>query len=162
MLVPAVLRRNEIEEAFKKYYYTDDMMYETGGLCNWRPDIAECPDAETFQFAIVSNDSDERLIGYLAYNIDWYDSCAHNFLILSFDRGNPIVGKDLYNEMEKLVNEYKLHRIEYRMVGGNPIEKHYDKYCEKYNGRKLILKDATKDKYGVYHDDMIYEIINDN
>ena len=45
------------------------------------------------------------------------------------------------------------------MVGGNPIEKHYDKFCFNHNGTKHILKDAFKDKYGKYHDDIIYEII---
>ena len=47
------------------------------------------------------------------------------------------------------------------MVGGNPVEKHYDKFCKKYNGKKFILTDAVKDKYGKYHNDVIYEIIFD-
>ena len=63
------------------------------------------------------------------------------------------------NEMEKLVNVYNLHRIEWRMIGGNPIEKHYDKFCKKYNGKKHVLTDVFKDRYGNYHDDIIYEII---
>ena len=45
------------------------------------------------------------------------------------------------------------------MIGGNPVEKHYDKFCEKYNGTKHVLKDAIKDKFGKYHNDVIYEII---
>lgn len=45
------------------------------------------------------------------------------------------------------------------MTGGNPVEKHYDKFCQKYHGEKLILKDVLKDRYGKYHNDVIYEII---
>ena len=45
------------------------------------------------------------------------------------------------------------------MVGGNPVEKHYDKFCKKYHGKKFVLTDAIKDRYGKYHDDIIYEII---
>ena len=41
MLIPAIVKKNEILEAFKRYYYTDAMMYETGGLGNWLPDIQE-------------------------------------------------------------------------------------------------------------------------
>lgn len=33
-------------------------------------------------------------------------------------------------------------------------------YCDKVGGTKHVLRDAIKDKYGKYHDDIIYEIIN--
>ena len=46
------------------------------------------------------------------------------------------------------------------MVGGNPIKKHYDKFCKKYDGNILKLKDVFKDRNGKYHDDYIYEIID--
>jgi len=157
VLVPAIIKKNEILEAFKNYYYTEDMMYETGGLTNWLPNIQEETESGRFQYAIVN--SDGKLLGYLDYHIDWYSSCASRFGLISFDRGNLIVGKDLYSELNKLIYEYKLHRIEWRMIGGNPVEKHYDKFCEKYNGTKHILKDAIKDKFGNYHNDIIYEII---
>ena len=45
------------------------------------------------------------------------------------------------------------------MISGNPVEKHYDKFCEKYGGKKFILADAVKDRQGNYHNDVIYEII---
>ena len=48
------------------------------------------------------------------------------------------------------------------MIGGNKAEKGYDAFIQKYNGTKHILKDAVKDMYGKYHDDVIYEIILDN
>ena len=158
MLIPAILKKQEIEQAFKRYYYTDDMMYETGGLSNWIPNIQEETESGRFQYAIVN--SKEYLIGYLDYHIDWYSSCASQFALFSFDRGNPIIGRDLFNEMNKLINDYKLHRIEWRMVGGNPIERSYDRFCKKFGGTKYILRDAIKDQYGNYHNDIIYEIIN--
>lgn len=159
MLIPAIIKKDEILEAFKRYYYSDDMMYETGSLGNWLPDIQDEPEEGKFQYAIV--DSNENLIGYLDYYIDWYNSCASRFGLLSFDRGNIIIGKDLYHEINKLIHDYKLHRIEWRMIGGNPVERSYDRFCKKFNGTKHILRDAIKDKYGKYHNDIIYEIIND-
>lgn len=91
--------------------------------------------------------------------IDYYCSKAYNFGLLSFDRGNPVVGEELFNKMEELTK--KLRKIEWRMVGGNPVEKHYDKFCKKHGGNKHILKDSVRDSHGNYHDDIIYEIIND-
>ena len=79
MLIPAIIKKNEILEAFKRYYYTDDMMYETGGLSNWLPNIQEETENGRFQYAIVN--SEEKLIGYLDYNIDWYTSCASRSFI---------------------------------------------------------------------------------
>jgi len=160
MLIPAIIKKNEILDNFRKYYYTEDMMYETGGLNNWLPNIQEETDDGRFQYAIVN--SENKLLGYLDYHIDWYSSCASQFGLISFDRGNPIIGKDLFNELNKLMYEYKLHRIEWRMIGGNSVERSYDKFCNKFNGTKHILKDAIKDKYGEYHDDIIYEIINNS
>lgn len=144
-------------EQFQKYFYTDDMMYYTGYLDNYTPDIDENSDNGLFQYAIVNEE--QKLIGYLAYRVDWYSSSAYNFGLFSFDRGNPIVGRALLCELNKLINNYKLHRIEFRMIGGNPVEEHYDKFCEKYNGTKYILKDVFKDRHGKYRDSIIYEII---
>ena len=157
MLKPAIMYKDEIKKQMQKYFYTDDMMYEVGELDNYVPEIADEPDRYCFQYAIV--DSNEKLIGYLAYAIDWHASCAYNFGLFSFDRGNPIVGKELFGKMEELV--HKFHRIEWRMVGGNPVEKSYDRFCAKYNGTKHILKDAFKDRNCEYRDYIIYEIINE-
>lgn len=157
MLIPAILKKDEIVENFKRYFYTDDMMYETGNAFeNWIPEISEDVSQELFQFAIMSND---KLIGFLSYRIDFYSSCAYNFGLISFDRGNPIIGIDLYGELLKMIEEYHLHRIEFRMIGGNPVERSYDAFCKKYNGTKHVLKDVFKDKCGKYHDNVIYEIL---
>ena len=44
---------------------------------------------------------------------------------------------------------------------GNPVERHYDNFCRRYNGKKIMLTDVFKDRYGKYHDMAIYEIIFD-
>lgn len=156
MLVPAILYKAEIEEQMKKYIYTEDMTYYTGWLGFSQPTINTDGDGRCYQYAIVDGD---KLIGYFSYLIDWYTSCANSFGLFSFDRGNRIIGFDVYRELKKLINDYHLHRIEWRMIGGNPVERHYDKFCNKYNGKKFVLTDAIRDRQGNYHDDVIYEII---
>lgn len=158
MLIPAILRKNEILHEFQKLQYTDDLMYEVGCCDNYMPDIAEEPDKETYQFSIV--DSKDNLVGYVSYRIDWYSSQAHRFGLMSFDRGNPLIGKELFGIMNNLINTLHIHRIEWYMVSGNPVERNYDKFCEKYNGRKIVLRDTFKDRLGEYHDSIAYEIIN--
>lgn len=156
MLVPAILYKEQIEKEFRKYYYTTDMMYETGGIENWIPQIAERPESWQFQYAIVDNN--KKLIGYLGYSVDWYVSKAYNFGLFSFDRGNVLVGKDVFDKLEELTKT--LHRVEWRAVGGNPACRGYDSFIERHSGTKHILKDSIKDKNGEYHDDIIYEIVS--
>ena len=38
-------------------------------------------------------------------------------------------------------------------------QKYYDRFCNKYQGSKFVLTDVFKDRYGKYHNDVIYEII---
>ncbi len=155
MLVPAILHKEQIIKNMQKYFYTIDMLYETGCMENWAPHILDCPNESQFQFAMVN---DEKLIGYLEYSIDWYASKAYNFALFSFDRGNVQVGRDVFNKLEELIKSF--HRVEWRAVSGNPACRGYDRFIKKYNGNKHILKDAIRDRDGNYHDDIIYEILN--
>lgn len=102
MLVPAILFKEQIITEFQRIYFTEDMMYLTGCLEQWCPDISANPEEGKFDFAIVSNN---RLIGYLSYHIDYYCSKAYNFGLLSFNRGNPVVGEELFNKMEELTKK---------------------------------------------------------
>lgn len=156
MLEPAILYKQEIEDKIRERFYTEDMLYMTGCLYNWTPEICDRPDESTFQYAIVD---EYEAVGYLGYTIDWYASKAYNFGLFSFDRGNPIVGSDVFNKLEELVGT--MHRIEWRAIEGNPVIKHYDAFCKKHNGVKHVLKDAVKDSRGRYRDDIIYEIVTD-
>ena len=156
MLVPAILYKDEIIKGMQKYFYTDDMMYAAGCMENWVPNIVESPEEGCYQWAMV--DSNDKLIGFLVYRVDFYVSKAYNFGLFSFDRGNVLVGKDVYTKLEELVNTY--HRVEWRAVSGNPACRGYDNFIKRHNGNKHILKDCIKDRKGDYHDDIIYEIVN--
>ena len=160
MIVPAILYKEEIQTKMLEYNYTEDMMYYTGYLGNSLPSIEENNDGSLYQYAIIDRNRDStKLIGYFTYRIDWYSSCVYNFGLFSFDRNNITIGLDIYRELKKLINDYRLHRVEYRVVSGNPVEKHYDKFCKKYHGKKFVFTDAFKDRCGKYHNDIIYEII---
>jgi hypothetical protein len=156
MLVPAILYKKEILTKMQKYNYTEDMMYYSGYLGNSLPLIEENNDGSLYQYAIVDND---KLIGYFAYTVDWYSSSAYNFGLFSFDRNNTVIGLNVYRELKKIINDYHIHRIEWRMISGNPVENHYDNFCKRYHGKKYVLTDVFKDRCGKYRNAVIYEII---
>ena len=157
MLKPAILYKDEIQRKMQEYFYTEDMMLECGDILgNWSPSIEETEDG-TEQWAILNGD---EVIGYFTYHINWYSSCVSRFGLMSFDRGNSIIGFDIGIKMLELARGFR--RVEWRMVGGKPVEKHYDKFCNKFGGTKYILKDAIKDRKGIYRDDVIYVILKEN
>lgn len=157
MLKPAILYKEEIAKQFMNYFYSMDMFYETGSMETWIPEIPDKSDGYSFHWAIV--DVEDKLIGFLSYCIDFYSGNMSRFGLISFDRGNILIGKSVFEEIERCINDYHLHRVEWRMIGGNPAERGYDAFLKRHNGTKHILKDAVRDRYGKYHDDIIYEII---
>ncbi len=159
MLVPAMLYKDEITTELKKHIYEDEMLFYSGWNGYNIPTFSDEFDGCDYRYAIVNND---RVIGYFCYTHDMHSKCLHNFGLYSFDRGNPIIGKDVLREIRRILREFKPRRMEWRMIGGNPVERHYDKFCEKYHGKKFVLTDAVRDRKGIYHNDVIYEIIFKN
>ena len=154
MLKPAILYKDELLKKFSEVVYDDNYFLYMGYAHGHALPQIEDTDFN-YQWAIVDNN---KVIGYFAYRIDPSCSVVHNFGLYSFDPGNIIVGKDVFTKMKELIEKY--HRVEWRMIGGNPIQRQYDRFCKKYNGQRVILHDCTKDNYGNYRDDYIYEIIN--
>lgn len=157
MLKPAILFKEEIQNYFKSIYYTEEMMFVSGGMENWLPDIVECPEENLFQYAIIDNN--KNLIGYVSFKVNWYDSAAYNFGLISFDKGNINIGFAMKEVIDKIANEFHLHSMEWRVVGGNPVEDAYDRFCKKFNGHKHIINDANRDMRGNYRYAALYEII---
>ena len=157
MLKPAILYKSEIERKFSEIVYDDEYSLYAGYPYSFELPNIQLKD-NNYQFAIVDNEN--KLIGYLAYQVDQLTSCAYNFGLYSFDKGNPIVGKDLFERMEYIYQHY--HRIEWKMVANNPVKKHYDKYCVSHGGNCHRLRDVIKDYNGNYIDSYIYEITNED
>lgn len=49
MLVPAILFKDQITSEFQRIYYTEDMMYLTGCLEQWSPDISTNPEVSFYK-----------------------------------------------------------------------------------------------------------------
>lgn len=158
MLKPAICYKEKIENALKEYFYTDDMMFYQGCINSYLIEVSDKGEEGRYQYAVVGRDN--KLIGYIAYSIDFYSSCAYNFLAFSFDRGNPIMGKELFGVLESLVS--RMHRVEFRAISGNPAIKGYDKFLERHKdiGKKHIFRDEFRDSNGKYRDVYMYDFVN--
>ena len=156
MLKPAILFKDELERKFEEQMYTQDFFYYTGyDGSTYIPEIKR--EDFLFQYAIVDGD---KLIGYFSYSLNTCSDTINNFGLYSFDRGNITIGRDILRKMKELVKAH--HRIEWRMIGGNPVKRHYDKFCRRYGGNVVKLHESVKTPSGEYADEYIYEIINGN
>ena len=137
MLVPAISKKDELEKLFAQHLYDDDMFFYNGyPHCNTIPDLT--PKENIYRWAIVDKDN---VIGYFSYCIDFNSDNVCQFGLYSFDR-NPVIGIDVYRKMKELIRSH--HRIEWRMIEGNPVQRHYDKFCRRCNGNKVVLHEVVK------------------
>ena len=128
MLLPAMLCKESLLNGLKTYIYDDEMLFYSGWNGFTLPEISDEFDGYNYRYAIIDGDN---VIGYFCYHYDTHSRCLSNFGLYSFDRGNPIIGKDILREIRRIIKEFKPHRMEWRMIGGNPVEKHYDKFCKR-------------------------------
>ena len=161
MLVPAVLFKDKIEELSKKMMYDDNMFYDSGTVDPYSISI-QCDqkdsDSSKFEYAILTRDGE--LIGWFRYYLNWYNRQLYlTGLTNLVGKPNPIIGYDIYHEVMRVTRIYKIHRIEFRMIGGNHVQRAYDKICKRFHGNRFVLKDVFRDRYGEYHDEIIYELI---
>ena len=161
MLEPAVRYKDELLKHFTTELYTKDYYYYCGCAKNGSlPTIESEDDIRQYAITDYAYDGTRKVVGYLAYRIDYDTKCAYNFGLYSFEKGNKMVGRDVLNELDRLVSTY--HRVEWKVVGDNPVKSKYDWYCKKRNGNCVCLHDYTIDEECNYQDIYIYEIINNS
>lgn len=106
MLEPAIIHKEKLLSLFAKEIYTEDYLLYIGyPNCFMLPKI-EARD-NVYQWAILDNG---KVIGYFAYCVDLVIDCVNSFGVYSFDRGNSIIGFDVFKKMEELVSRH--HRVE--------------------------------------------------
>lgn len=151
MLVDARICAKELIDLFKAHADDDDMYYFTAdrnekefnyigagaNLCRNR------------QYAIYDGD---RIIGYFSYCYSNVENELFNFGVglklfdfglYSFDKNNPIIGLDIYKEMQRLCKEYGCCYVSFYMIKGNPVEKHYDKIIKHFHGQKRVYENSV-------------------
>lgn len=154
MLKPALSYKDELLSLFSKELYSYDYFLFSGVFSDGCLPTIEPRDDGRHDWAIVDK---EKVIGYFSYFVNAANDSVCDFGVYSFDKNNPVIGYSVFKKMEELVKNY--HRVEWKMIEGNPVEKHYDKFLERHVGQKLTLKDVYK-IFGKYKDCYIYEIIN--
>ena len=111
----------------------------------------------------VSVDKNDNVIGYLGAGISRSTEKVASLGIMNFYDINITFSKDLYQFLHDLFMKFNFRKIEFIVVIGNPAEKMYDKYIEKYGGRIVgVSRESTKLQDNKYYDIKEYEIFRDD
>lgn len=172
MLVPAICYREELTKKFNEVRYSEKTTWFNGCIENGPFQISDEPSEGRFQYAIVEKeltlDCQEitKVVGYLGFYVGFYDCGVWGIGLISFDDKPNVTITNAVREMIKIFKNYRLHRIEFRAIGGNPAVKKYDKILElanksgNYAIQKITLHDVFKDRSGLYRDSYIYELLD--
>lgn len=113
-------------------------------------------DTHTF----VSVDSNDKVIGYIVYGVDQIALKACGFGIISFDKGNPLFAKDLYQCLLDIFYKYNLNKIEFMAYTDNPVIDAYRRFIKKVGGNSCgVTRQTSMLLDHKLHDSEAFEIM---
>lgn len=147
------LLRVQYEERYKYYW---NYSYRSP----WKPHDHGTWNRHEF----ASVDRSGNVLGVLAYDIDRDDGVASNLSIISFTEDtHPIFAKDLARFLRDIFEKFHFRKLRWSVLIGNPVERHYDRLCERYGGRIVgIQYKENRIMDGTYADKKLYEIHHDD
>lgn len=158
MLEHAKLYESQIQE---KYIRTiDDPKYMYYHM-NDNSEAIEFRDSNWNKLQYASVNSEGNVIGYFSCYITRQARNIYDLSIIKFEENN-IFSIDLMRFFDLLLFERNFNKINFDVVIGNPIEKMYDKFAQRYGGRVVGFKEKeTVLRDGRYYDLKMYEIMRD-
>ena len=162
MLKLAYAYKDKLNEVYQKIIFNKKYKYYNYGVY-WNYNIT-VEDNSWGKIQMVSMDSKDNILGYFIANIDRNSNKVDSLGVMNFEeKDNIVFSKDLYKFIIKVFVKFNIRKIEFCVVIGNPIQKMYDKYINKYGGRVIgIKKKAVKLDDGNYYDEKHYEIFRED
>lgn len=112
------------------------------------------------EFVSVKNN---KVIGYLSYNIDRRTNSANSLVAINFGERNLTFSRDFRQFLSDIFEKYGFRKLTFGVFIGNPAEKMYDRYIRKFGGRIVgINKEAGLLIDGKFYDYKEYEIFRND
>ena len=160
MLVNARCVEYQLVTAFDNIAY--DMKYLFSEMTSYRNKYSVATESyHTVEFASV--DSNGIIIGYFCFGINRETNVASGVHIINFREPNYTFGKDLHQFIDDIFCKYNIRKLGFAVICGNPIEKKYDEFVEKYHGYVVGIKmQEIKLMDGKLYDIKLYEIFRED
>ena len=152
---------NQLQQLFKKIIFQEKYKYYN--YSNYWTYNLKLSENSWDSIEMVSVDEQDNVRGFLSASIARDSDKVSSLGMINFYDINVVFAKDMYKFIKDLFLKFNFRKIEFTVVVGNPIEKMYDKYIQKYNGRIVgIKKQSTKLQDNKYYDVKMYEIFRDD
>lgn len=157
MLKPAQLYKEKLQEQFYKAWYDPRNIFYSG----WHGmDVPDLPNNNYDTHHFVSVDKDDNVVGYISYSVNWVAMSASQFGIISFDKGELVLAKDLFQAICNLFEVYHMNKIMWCAYADNPAVKSYRRFIKKYGGRECAYyRQQARLQDGILHDSVSFEIL---
>ena len=157
MLKPAQLYRDKLQEENIKAWYKPENIFWNDGIGDSQIEIQK-DNYGCHQF--VSVDKDDKVIGYICYQVNWCAMSANGFGIISFRKGSVEFIRDVYKAVCDLFNVYHMNRISWGAYADNPAIRGYRNFIKKHGGRECgYHRQIARLQDGRLHDMVDFEIL---
>ena len=158
MLKPAIQYQDQLATLYQAAWFDDRYKY----YFTSHHRILKLEDNTWEWHEFVSIDGEGKVLGYIYYRIDRWTNNCYNFGAINFTN-NPLFGRDVIQVIRDIFEKFNFNKLHFSVVVGNPVEKTYDRLCQKYGGHILCIEKAeTKLMDGKYHDMKRYEIFRED
>ena len=153
MIDLAIKHVAEINERYYDAWFDPRYQYFFGQRARFQFEASDCLDrSETYlNRGFASLNPDGKVIGYIGYSMDTSIGLVHQLEIIKFSddgKDTGTFGLDMYKVFKDCFDKFNANTIEFWVYVGNPIERSYDRICERLGGRIL----CTQNKRGILLD----------
>lgn len=108
----------------------------------------------------VSINKQGNVCGFLSYRIDRATRNIDSFNAVSFFVDKLTFAQDIATAIHEIFTKFNFHKMIYGVVCGNPVEKTYQKFADKCNGRlAAVYRDDALLYNGQRADVKVFEIM---
>lgn len=159
MLKPAQLYREQLAKKEWETMYDMDYIY----FHSWTGGRITPLDDDNYQVhRFVSVDENDNVIGYIGYCVDSPALSVDRFGMMSFDKGNMLFIKDLYQAVYDIFYKYNYQRLEWNCIADNPAIRGYRNFIKRVGGRECgYRRNVTMLLDHKLHDDVMFEILKE-
>lgn len=101
----------------------------------------------------------ENVIGYIAYSVNRRTNSASSLCAINFQGKSVAFSKDFLQALKDIFEKYHFRKLSFGVYIGNPAEKMYDRYIQKFGGRIVgVSKADSMLSDGRFYDYKQYEI----
>lgn len=161
MLIPALTKEEELNEVWQKNIFKPKYKWlRTSGYLDLTKELKT--DTWSNIQLISYDDYTNKICGYFNCNVKQPEYFINKIFMINFDDKSTTFLNDIKDLFIKLFMDFNYNKINFSVIIGNPAEKQYDNFIERYNGS--IVGIFKKDCFinGSLYDKKQYEIMKDD